>query len=201
MNKLIISILLGLITFLTACSVKNPITHQYKLDCFSAKSISAKRSAYSILVSQPDAVAAYQTEQMLYKKKPFELNTFAHNAWISSPANMLFPLIIQSLHDSDYFYAVETPPYADKTDYRLDTQIIELHQNFLVKPSRIEFVAKIMLTETENDRIIVSKMIRKSVATPAESPYGGVVAANVAVKSFTADLTNFVIRYIQHDKR
>jgi cholesterol transport system auxiliary component len=200
LNKTGIIILCSIFWLLTACTpVQNVIVNQYKLETFSSKKITNKRTSLTLLVSQPDAIPGYQTEQMLYINKPFEINNFAHNAWISSPANMLYPLITQSLQSSHYFYAVASGPDADKTDYRLDTQLIELQQNFLTKPSRIELVANVVLTHIDDNRVVASRIIGKQVSCPEDTPYGGVVAANRAAFAFTAELTGFVITQVKRD--
>lgn len=200
MNKLILISLFCTHCLLTACSpIKTPVTNQYKLSAYSNKQLTSRYTQLSILVTQPEAVAGYQTEQMLYIQKPFELTPFANNAWIDPPADMLFPLILQSLQRSGYFYAVASSPTADKTDYRLDTQLIEIHQNFLKKPSEIEFIAKVVLTCVKDSRVVASRLISQQAQCPIESPYGGVIAANRAVSNFTAEMTEFVVRHVQGD--
>lgn len=184
---------------LVACSpIKPAISNQYKLSTFSNKQWSPRPGNESILITQPEAVTGYQTEQMLYVKKPYEISTFAHNAWIGAPADMLFPLILQSIQRSGYFYAVASSPTADQTDYRLDTQLIELQQNFLKKPVEIHLVAKVVLTHVSDNRTVASRVISERVPCPMESPYGGVLAANQAVERFTAEVTRFVITNAKH---
>lgn len=201
MNKIKIALLLGTCWTLFACSpIQNSVTDQYKLESFSKAKVNSKPSSYSILISQPDAIAGYQTEQILYIDKPFELSHFAHSTWISSPANMIYPLITQSLQHSHYFYAVASGPDADKTDYRLDTQIIELQQNFLTKPSVVELVANVVLTHIEDNRVVSSLIISERVPCLTDTPYAGVVSANKAASAFTASLTKFVINRIKNDK-
>ena len=202
MNKLIGILIVGACGLLTACGpINNAVNNQYKLESFSAKKTTKEKTALTILISQPDAIAGYQTEQMLYIEKPFELSNFAHNAWISSPANMLYPLIMQSLQHSHYFHAVVSGPDADKTDYRIDTQLIELQQNFLTKPSVIELVANVVLTHISDNRVVASRIIRERVPCPADTPYGGVVAANKAANAFTATLSDFVIGQVKRDRK
>ncbi len=201
MNKIKFALLLSACWTMIACSpIQNAISDQYKLETFSAKKKTDKHTSRSLLISQPDSIAGYQTEQMLYIDKPFELSNFAHSAWISSPANMLYPLITQSLQHSHYFYAVASGPDADKTDYRLDTQLIELQQNFLTKPSVVELVANVVLTHIEDNRVVSSLIIRERVPCLEDTPYGGVVAANRATSAFTAKLTDFVIERVRRDK-
>lgn len=199
MVKVRFSSLLGICILVTGCAFKTPVVNQYKLESFSSTSLHRQYSGVSLLISQPEAVGGYQSEQIFYTKKPYELEAFAHNVWISTPANMLFPLMMQSLQNSGYFYAVTTTPYADKADYRLDTQLIELQQNFLVKPSQIQLIVKVVLTHMNDNRVIASQIISQRVTCPQDTPYGGVVAANQAVKGFTANLSNFVITRITQD--
>lgn len=180
---------------LTACAVKPAITNQYQLSSYSVIP-STHSCRWSILVSQPQAMAGYDTEEMLYMKKPFEIAPFAHNAWINPPADMLLPLITQSLQKSGYFYAVAASSSTEKTDYRLDTQLIELKQNFLCKPSRMEFIAKVAINRVSDERLIASKLLSYQITTPLDTPYGGVIAANKIMLMFTADINKFVIAHI-----
>lgn len=196
MNKFYI----GLLCLLTACAPVQPtITNQYKIIAFSAKQDATGPSTQSILISQPDAIAGYQTEQMLYTDKPFQLSSFAHSGWISSPANMLTPLIVQSLQHSHYFSAVAAGPNADKTDYRLDTQLIALQQNFLTKPSTFELSVQIVLTRVGDGHVVASRTFKEHIPCPTDTPYGGVIAANKAAQVFTAALTKYVIKQVSTD--
>lgn len=186
---------------LSACTpIKPTVTNQYKITSYSAKKELASPSSKSILISQPDAIAGYQTEQMLYTDKPFQLSSFAHSSWISPPANMLTPLIVQSLQHSHYFAAVAAGPNADQTNYRIDTQLIALQQNFLVKPSILEFSVQIVLTHVSDRRVVASRTFNERIPCPTDTPYGGVIAANKAARAFTAALTQYVINQIQQDR-
>ncbi len=194
------SLFLCTLVGVVACSpIKIPESNQYKLDAFSSQKLIKNKTNTSILISQPEAMAGNQTEQMHYIKKPYELSSFVHNAWISSPANMLYPLIIQSLQKTGYFFAVASGPYVDKADYRLDTQVIALQQNFLVKPSATELVVKAMVTHIDDNRVIASRVISQRIPCPTDTPYGGVIAANKAVQALTANLSLFVINAVKHD--
>lgn len=191
-------LLSSVIFLMTACAaIKPAVTNQYTLNSFSNQSYKKPSSALSILVNKPEAVAGYETEQMLYINKPYELGIFAHNAWIDPPADMLFPLIVQSLQSSGYFFAVASTLSSETADYRLDTQLIELQQNFLHKPSVLEFAAKIVLTKVSNNHIIASRIIKKRIPCSKNTPYGGVIAANKATQLFTSEMTRFVIEHIK----
>ncbi len=179
---------------LSACSpVKTLVTNQYKLDSFSSRHLGHANSRQSILITVPEAAAGYQLSDMLYVKKPFELSSFANNAWVDQPANMLLPLIVQSLQNSGYFFAVTSSANSEQTTYRLDTQLIELEQTFLKKPSQINLTVKVVLTHVSDNRVIASRLITEHVNCPMDTPYGGVIAANRATTLLTAQITEFVI--------
>lgn len=202
MKKFIAISLTGITFLLSACGpIHNAVNYQYKLESFSTKKKTGAHRKYTILVSQPDAIAGYQTEQMMYINKPFELSNFAHSAWISSPANMIYPLITQSLQHSGYFHAVASGADVDKADYRIDTQLIELQQNFLNHPSQVQLTANVVLTHIPDNRIVSSRLIQEKISCSEDTPYGGVIAANKATYLFTATLSNFVIQQIERDGR
>ena len=180
------------ISLLTACAGVNTAVCEYKLDKFSPGKISEHPVKQSLLVSTPSVGAGYDTERMLYMASPYSLQAFAKNAWISTPGNMLYPLILQSLQKSHYFAAVIGSNVADSTDYRLDTHVIAFHQNFIEKPSSVELIVQAVLTHVETQRIVASRIFVERVACANDTPYAGVVAANQAALQLTAELSDFV---------
>ncbi len=186
-----------LVSLITACAVKPPQQFKYKLSDYGIVPQTKHVGKTSLLVSTPLAASGYDSEQMLYIQKPFEIGAFSKNAWVASPARMLVPLIVQSLQKSKFFFAVTSIPYSDKTQYRLDTQLIEMQQNFLTTPSTLELVIKNVLTNANTNQVMASNLFSYKVPCPIEGPYGGVMAANVATKQYTKDLTRFVIGGIQ----
>jgi len=194
-----IGLLLSLLV-LSGCSpIKTPVTHQYTLEIPAHKQATHKHLPYTLLVSKPEAMAGYQTEQMLYVKTPFTLEPFAKNAWVSPPADMLYPVLVERFQSSHAFRAITSAPFADKTDYRLDTQLITLNQNFLRKPSVLKFAAKIALTRVSDNHVVASRLVVKQIPCPQNTPLGGVIAANQASVAFTEDALKFVIKHVQRD--
>lgn len=193
-------LLIGLLTLLTACGpITPPVTNQYKLTQYSSKKSHISPSAYTLLITPPEAVASYQTEQMLYTTKPYTLNSFTKNAWYSPPASMLYPLLIQSLQHSGYFRAVGSGAYINHADYRLDTQLIELQQNFIQKPSVLEIKLKVILTRVSDHHMLTSHTFTQRIPCPKNSPYGGVIAANHATLALTEAITKFTISRIHQE--
>lgn len=186
--------ILASLLMLVACSpAKNEISHHYKMSGYSTKRYHTKPGKSTLLVTQTQAAAGYQSDDMLYIKKPFSLESFSKNGWVDPPANMFFPLLVQSLEQSNRFRAVASTPFAEPTNYRLDTQLIELHQNFLQRPSVIQLSVKATLSNAESAQIIASHIFRQQVPCPSDNPYGGVIATNTASQKITHDITRFVL--------
>ncbi|WP_367608414.1 hypothetical protein [Legionella sp. W05-934-2] len=180
--------------------VKRNIENEYQLSSYSHKKYESYPSKSTLLVVKPQAVGGYQTSEMLYIKKPYELMSFAYNAWVDPPANMLFPLLLQSLNSANYFHAIDSTPYAKETTYRLDTLLLSLHQNFLTKPSTVQMSIKAVLSRSNDNQVIDSIIIKTQKPCPEDTPYGGVIAANEAVKTVTGAVTDFVIKRVKSQR-
>ena len=190
-------ILVFMTFFLNGCgAIKLPVTQQFQLTQFSHK-VYRKHSdsQSSLFVSPPEALRGYDSVKMNYSTIPFEVKSFAHHAWLGSPASMIHPLLTQSFQNSGYFRAVSSGIYSDKTDYRLDTQLLMLQQNFMTHPSQLFLVMKLVFNDVKQTRVVASKIFQYRIPCPTDTPYGGVLAANEAVKRFTADAVQFVAEH------
>lgn len=190
-----------LVTLLVACT-PFPAANEQRYQLMLAGKVKHKTAHQhlSILVMQPDALPGYDTEQMLYVNKPYQISAFANNVWMSPPATMIFPLMVRSIGSSHYFYAVASDPNVSKTDYRLESKLIRLQQNFLTKPSQLELMMQVILIHSADNRVVATETISERMPCPSNNPLGGVIAANHAVQKLTTRLTYFVIEHINHDQ-
>jgi len=191
MKKLMM--IVGMMSLFACSPVKTPLTNQFQLKAYSQKVWSKGARSHSILVTEPQVVAGYETEKMLYVNETFSLKSFANNAWIAPPAQMLYPLLIESLQASHVFRVVANTLYAEPVGYRLDTQLLKLQQNFMHKPSTLELSVKAVLTDVKQQKIIASKIITYRIPCTKDTPVGGVIAANQATESLTNAITGFVL--------
>lgn len=185
------------IILLNACSsIKLPVTEQYQLTQFSHKVYQNPHGSKSLFVSPPEALRGYDSTKMHYSTQPYEVKNFAHHAWLGAPAQMIHPLLTQSLQQSGYFKAVTAGIYSDKTDYRLDSQLLMLQQNFIKRPSTLFLVIKVVLNDAKNHTVVASKIFQYRIPCTMDTPYGGVLAANQAVRLLTEDTVKFVSQNI-----
>ena len=143
------------------------------------------------LVSTPRAAAGFDSQRIIYVRQPHKLEYFAHSEWVDTPARMLSPLVVAAIENSGAFRAVVHVPSAASGDLRLDTEILQLQQEFEGGTSRVRFALRAYLVEDTSRRIIASREFEAVAIAPNADPYGGVVAANQAVRTVLENLAAF----------
>ena len=184
-----------LVITLSACSlspVKAPDVQRYRISRASLKSYRKQALDASILVSKPIANPGYQTDAMIYTKQPYHLQRFVKHKWVKPPSSMIQSMLVQSLRHSRIFRAVMTTPFVGITRYRLDTNLIELQQEFIRRPSKVRLVLQASVIDKKSRKIIASHRFGTVMTAPSEDPYGGVEATNRA----TAELMHQIISWL-----
>jgi cholesterol transport system auxiliary component len=167
---------------------------QFVLDDQAPAPASAQRpppNAPTLIVSAPRAAAGFDTRSMVYLRKLHELEAFAYHQWVDTPAQMLAPLIAQAVERSGAFGAVLRAPTTATAELRLDTELIRLQHEFLGLPSRVRLTLRAVLVDVATRRVVAWREFDTSVASASEDPYGGVLAANQAVREQLAGLATF----------
>jgi cholesterol transport system auxiliary component len=148
-------------------------------------------AAPTLIVTPPYAAAGFDSQRIMYLRQANQLEYFAHNEWIDTPARMLTPLIVAAVERSGAFRAVVQAPSPAAGEMRLDTEILRLQQEFLGAPSHVRFTLRAYLVESKTRRVIASREFEAAVPAASEDPYGGVVAANRAVQTVLESLSAF----------
>ena len=145
----------------------------------------------TLIVSPPFAAAGFDSRHMMYVRQTDQLEYFAHNEWIDTPARMLAPLIVAAVESSGGFRAVVQTPSSAIGELRLDTEILRLQHEFTGTPSRVRLTLRAHLVDNATRRIIASREFEAVADSASEDPRGGVVAAHRAVNSALAELAQF----------
>ncbi len=148
-------------------------------------------TAPTLIVNPPHAAAGFDSQRIIYVRDPHKLDYFARSEWIDTPARMLAPLIVAAIENGGAFRAVVQTPSPAAGDIRLDTEILRLQHNFAESPSRVRFTLRAYLVDNATRRVLASREFDESVAAASEDPYGGVVAANLAVQTVLEQLARF----------
>lgn len=151
----------------------------------------------TLLVLPPAINPVYDTTRMAYRTRPYQIDNFSRHEWGASPAQMLLPLLAQTLEDTHYFDAVLTPPYFGPYTYALRTEILELVQDFTTEPATLHLSLRVQLVDGASNRIISSRAISMREPLLQKTPYAGVVAANDATAQALQQIAGFVLENVQ----
>lgn len=151
----------------------------------------ATATAPTLIISPPQAAAGFDSSRIIYVREPYKLEYFAHSEWVDTPARMILPLIVAAAQESGTFRAAMPTPSAALGDLRLDSEIIRLQQDFGRRPSAVRFTLRAYLVDNLTRRVLARREFDASVPAASEDPYGGVVAANSAVRAVLEQLAAF----------
>jgi cholesterol transport system auxiliary component len=173
-------------------------TYQLSLDGWPSGTRSGESDGPVLLVSQPQAEPGFETQRMVYVKRPFELEYYAVNQWADTPVRMFAPLMIHALTRSEAWRAVITLPSSIHGDYRLDTHGFLLQQEFLQQPSRMRVMVRAQLVDLKESTILSTRVFEAMENATSENPYGGVQAANRAVAGLLDQIDSWLRHCVQH---
>ena len=181
---------------LAGCSALQPVkqesTSTFALEARLARSTAVpSRDAPNLVVSLARAWPGFESPRMAYVRMPHELEYFAKNQWIDSPARMLTPLLIQAAESSGAFGAVVTPRSGVAAQLRLESEIVRLQQEFMGTPSRVHFTLRVQLIDVAARKVLATREFDATENAPSEDPYGGVLASNRAVSRVLDEVTAF----------
>lgn len=182
---------------ITACSLTSPVkvtpVNTYTLSATSSiSSMRGQENQQVLLITTPIASPGYQTSNMIYTQRPFELNSFAENRWAAPPADMLIPLLTQNLQASGCFRAVVSSPFTGSVDLTLDTRLLNLQQEFKSNTSQVRLALQLTLSNNRTHQVVANQRIEAVIPASSNDPYAGVVAANKAMDVLLRKTRQFV---------
>ena len=151
----------------------------------------AKLAAATLIVNPPRAAAGFDSQRIIYLREAYKLEYFANSEWVDPPARMLGTLLVSALQATGGFRAVVLAPGTAVGEIRLETEIIRLQQDFQTRPSRAQFTLRATLLDDKTRRVMAWREFDASVPAPTDDPYGGVLAANLAVQAVLEELVGF----------
>lgn len=173
-------------------------TYQLSLDGWSGEARPGKPDGPVLLVSPPQAEPGFETQRMVYVKRPYELEYYALNQWADTPVRMFGPLMVQALNQDEAWRAVIALPSSIRGDYRLDTHGFLLQQEFLQQPSRVRVMVRTQLVDLKESTILSMRTFEVVENAASENPYGGVQAANRAVAGLIDQIGSWLRQCVQH---
>ena len=154
--------------------------------------VSGKIRTGTLLVNVPRAKAGFDTQRMAYLVREHEVSYYGLNQWTDTPARMLHPLLVQALEKTKTWQTVVQMPSTVRGDYQLDTENLELHQEFFHQPSRVRLNLRMQLIGLREHRPITTREFTVVEEAPSDDAYGGVIAANRAVDKLLGQISDWL---------
>ena len=173
-------------------------TYQLSLDGRPGEARPGKLDGPVLLVSQPQAEPGFETQRMVYVKRPYELEYYAVNEWADTPVHMVTPLLVQTLNQHETWRAVIPLPSSIRGDYRLDTHGFLLQQEFFEQPSRVRVMVRTQLIDLKESTILSARAFEVVENAASENPYGGVQAANRAIAGLLDQMSSWLQQCVRH---
>jgi len=156
--------------------------------------LSKHTSPKTLLVTVPAADPGYQTAAMAYMRTPYQLQYYTQNRWVDAPAQLILPWVVEALRKTHGFSQVVSPPYTSHLNLRLDLRLVELFQDFTLRPSVVHFKLHAQLIDMNTQQILGSHDCVVTKPAPSENPRGAVGGANRALSLCLSELSDFVVK-------
>lgn len=193
-----IFLILGLL-LLSSCSilspVKMPTQSSYEISQLPHFMPHKKSKKSKLFILPPETYPVYDTTEMAYTVIPYQVGYFVKNQWIATPSQMIYPLLVQTLWNTNHFKLVTSAPFIGQYDYVLQTKILRLRQNYLFTPPMVELQASVSLLKGMAQRPLVTRYFIVRLPMQAFNPYAGVIATNKAVSVLLYRIACLVIAY------
>ena len=193
-----ITSLLVSLWLVSACSVlpkPEPVTmDQYVLEYTPERVVvDAIENLPVLIVTTPRANGGYDTHRIAYMKQEYSLRYYTRSRWADTPARMLAPLLADAMQATGQFQSLYTVPGSVAADYRLDTELIRFHQDFTQQPSAVQITLRARLVDLQESRVVATQQFDVVEQAVTDDSYGGVVAANKAVRQLLDELALFCV--------
>ena len=197
----IVMLPLLILPLLTSCSgllSKQPLqtTTYYSLEMVEPKSqakpvLNTNARLPTLVIQPPKAAAGFDSRRMMYTRYTHQLEYFAKNEWVDTPAHMLQTLLVSAIEETGHFNAV-LPKYSSvKSELSLESEIVRLIQIFNSKPSQVQFNLKVIMIDNATGQVVAQREFSEKVNAASDDPIGGVAAANQAVNAVLVKMSAF----------
>lgn len=146
----------------------------------------------SLRISPPESAPGLNTTRMAYRVEPGRVDYFAYHEWVAPPARMVASLMEARLDESGLLGPVVSGSSDIRTDYRLDSTVLALQQDFDAMASAVSFSVKVNLIDLPGRSLVTSETYSYVVPADGRNAESGVAAANRAVARFLDDLVGLV---------
>lgn len=154
-----------------------------------------------LVVALPEAEPGFDSRRIAYTRTPLALDYYTKSEWADTPGRMIAPLLVRALEQSGGLAAVVAAPTPVAGDVTLGLDVIRLQQEFFQQPSQSRLTLRAKLYDNSSRDVLATKLFETVEPAPSENAYGGVLAANAALKRLLGDITDWVLANLPRRRR
>lgn len=199
MTKNTLLVIIALST-LSGCSIFSPVKNQsnttYVINSMPRPIMARSHRNINLVVAPVTTSTLYNTTDMAYTAVPYQIGYLVKSHWGATPPQMLQPLIVQTLQQTHHFKNVLGLSSVGQFDYVLNTQLIQLQQDFTQAYPVVRLAVRVQLINVAHNTIVASKEISINEPLQQANTYSGVIATNNATAKMLAMIAQFCINKI-----
>jgi cholesterol transport system auxiliary component len=179
----------------SGCAILKPAdveTHKEMLVKIPAEIAQGSVNPGTVLVLAPTTRTVYDTTDMAYETRRYEIAYFSRTEWGERPSQMLQRLILQTLEKAHCFRAVVAPPFTGHYTHALQTEILAFHHDFTAEPAAFQLTLRVQMTVRATHEVSGTREISVREPMQEKTAYAGAVAANEATAKALKEIADFV---------
>ncbi len=149
----------------------------------------------TLLVTVPKAAPGFDSNRIAYTKEPPKLDYYGDSVWSDTPAKMLLPILVRAFENAGAFKAVISPPAPALANVRVDVDVIRLQQEFMTRPSRVRFTARIKVVDMKSGHVLATQVFEAIESAPSDDAGGAARAADAAIRQVLNQMVPFALRH------
>lgn len=155
----------------------------------------------TVLVFPPATMPVYDTVLMAYRTESRQIAYFGRREWGATPSQMIQPLVVATLEKTRAFRVVLVPPYTGAYEYSLNTQVLDLIQDFTTNSATLVLSLRFQLLGHGASGIIAARDISVREPMLQRNSQAGVMAANDATAKALQQMAEFVLQSTEPDAK
>jgi cholesterol transport system auxiliary component len=178
-----------------SCSILTPVgteTTTYVLDQLPTGLRRDPAGGAAISVAMPQVAPLYATRRMAYSSSRHEIGHFNESEWALPPAQMIQPLLVETLRRTGHFSEVDASVPARGT-FVLRSEVPELLQDFTVQPAQFRLRMRVWLERGAGHEVVARRELSALEPLREATARAGVAAGNEAMEKLLRELAAFAV--------
>jgi cholesterol transport system auxiliary component len=177
------------------CSVFAPVRFEitsYVLDKLPVGLQATAAGPSAISVPMPEAAPLYATRRMAYSTERHQIGHFNESEWALPPAQMMQPLLVETLRRTGRFAAVDAA-VAARANFTLRSEVLEVLQDFTVQPALFRLRMRVSLERGADRGIVAARELSATEPLRENTASAGVAAGNEAMEKLLREVAAFAL--------